>query len=275
MRMAEQAGFEKAVSGADAVINDPDVDVVVIATPHDTHAAFAAQALRAGKHVFCEKPLALTMDEVGDVESAWQNGVGATLFVGFNRRFSPAVGQIADHFRHGTGPMTITYRVSAGPLPKGHWYHNRWQGGRLLGEICHFIDTCSAIIGDSAVEVQAVGSAAGNEIILDENLIVTLRYPNGSLAAITYSSTGHLSTRKESIEILGRDHSAIVVDFAHVVLDGKMVLTGSDKKGYRSEVAAFRQQIISGSPANAQTALASTRTTLLAASRLATRQAGA
>ena len=96
-RLAERAGFERAVSGADAVIDDPDVDVVVIATPHDSHARLAAQALRAGKHVFCEKPLALTMEELDDVEAAWKES-GQVLFVGFNRRYSEAVQLVQEHF---------------------------------------------------------------------------------------------------------------------------------------------------------------------------------
>lgn len=120
-------GFERAVSGADSVIDDPDVEVVVIATPHDSHASLAAQALRAGKHVFCEKPVALTMDELNDVERAWR-GSGHVLFVGFNRRWSPSIQAVREHLSHGTGPLVVTYRVNAGTLPSEHWYHDRRQG---------------------------------------------------------------------------------------------------------------------------------------------------
>ncbi|MDP9072298.1 MAG: bi-domain-containing oxidoreductase, partial [Actinomycetota bacterium] len=122
-RLAERAGFEKAVSGAHAVIDDPEVDVVVIATPHDTHAALAARALRAGKHVFCEKPLALSMEELDDVEEAWRES-DRVLFVGFNRRWSDPVRLVREHFAEGKGPLVISYRVNAGTLPEDHWYHD-------------------------------------------------------------------------------------------------------------------------------------------------------
>lgn len=262
-RMAERAGFEKAVSGPDAVINDPDVEVVVIATPHDSHAHLATQALRAGKNVFCEKPLALTIDELDEVESARQQG-GGTLFVGFNRRWSEPIRLVAEHFSAGSGPLVITYRVSAGSLPATHWYHDRRQGGRLLGEICHFIDTCAAIVGSEAIDVCSMGSGIG-ERLLNEDVVIALRYPGGSLATISYAAAGHGSTEKERIEILGRDRSAMILDFAEVSLNGRAVPLRRADKGHKAEVRAFRESLWSA-PRD-QTAVASTRTTLLAVSR--------
>ena len=139
-RAAERHGFAKAVPGADAVINDPDVGVVVIATPHDTHAGLAARALAAGRHVWCEKPLALTVAELDQVEKAWRES-GCQLAMGFNRRWSPAV-LVARRVLAGiAAPKLVVYRVAAGPVPDGHWYHDRRHGGRLLGEVCHFVNT--------------------------------------------------------------------------------------------------------------------------------------
>ena len=135
-RTAERHGFACAVSGGSAVIDDPQTDVVVIATPHDTHAELAILALKAGRHVWCEKPLALTMEELDDVSRAWQ-GSGLQLAVGFNRRWSPAV-QAAQHLlAEVTGPKLLVYRVAGGRVPDGHWYHDRRQGGRVVGEVCH------------------------------------------------------------------------------------------------------------------------------------------
>ena len=264
-RLAEGAGFERAVSGAEVVIDDPDVEVVVIATPHETHAGLAARALRAGKHVFCEKPLALSAEELDSVEAAWRES-DRVLFVGFNRRWSEAVSRVAGHFAEGSGPLIVTYRVSAGLLPASHWYHDRRQGGRLLGEVCHFVDTCAAIVGTAAVAVRAMSSGRA-ELLLDDDLIVALRYSEGSLASISYASGGHAGTEKERIEVLGRGRSATIVDFRELFLNGRKAPLGQADKGHHAEAVAFRRAVLGDGDPGAS-AIASTRTTLLAAAGL-------
>jgi predicted dehydrogenase/threonine dehydrogenase-like Zn-dependent dehydrogenase len=255
-RFAERAGFEKAVSGADAVIEDPDVDVVVIATPHETHAALAARALRAGKHVFCEKPLALTEEELDDVEAAWRESA-CLLFVGFNRRWSEPVRVVEKHFAGSRGPLVITYRVSVGPVPEGHWYHDRRQGGRLVGEVCHFIDTCGAIVGTGPSAVSARAGTTG-ELALATDVVVTLAYPDRSLAAITYASGGHHRIEKERVEVLGRGRSAVIVDFREIVLDGVRSGDKRQDKGHLGLVSTFRRALAEGWD-SAPGALASSR----------------
>ena len=265
-RMAERAGFERAVSGGDAVIDDPDVDVVVIATPHDSHATLAARALRAGKHVFCEKPLALSMDELDDVEAAWREG-GGVLFVGFNRRWSPAVDAVRGRFAEaGTGPLVITYRVNGGTLPARHWYHDRRQGGRLLGEVCHFVDTCAAIVGEDALDVRALGTGGG-ERALAEDLAVALAYPDGSLATITYATGGHPGTEKERVEVLGRGHTAVINDFREVRIDGRAISVKAGK-GQPEQAAAFRRAVQTGDRVCTATAIATSRSSISAAATL-------
>lgn len=271
-RLAERTGFERAVSGPEGVLDDPHVDVVVIATPHDTHAAIAARALRAGKHVFCEKPLALSADELDDVEAAWREG-GGVLFVGFNRRWSPAVSRVVEHFDGASGPLVITYRVNAGTLPETHWYSDRRQGGRLLGEVCHFVDTCSALVGDDPLDVRATGAgASGHERLLADDVAVLLSYPDGSVAAITYAAGGPPSTDKERVEVLGRGRSAVIVDFRDVVLEGKQLPAAG--KGHVEEAHAFRRALASRDRTPALTAFATTRATLLAAAQLTQSGAG-
>lgn len=266
-RMAERAGFEKAVSGADAVIDDPDVQVVVIATPHDSHARLAAQALRAGKHVYCEKPLALTMAELDQVEAAWR-AADRVLFVGFNRRWSNPINIVRQHFSAGAGPLIINYRVSAGSPRASHWYHDRRQGGRMLGEICHFVDACEAIVGSNAIAVQAMTSNMAAERILAAGMIVCLRYGDGSLATISYASGGHSSTAKERVEVLGRQRSALIEDYRSVTLDGRRTMTGSSHtKGHQEAVAAFLETIRSG-VGDPSEVIKSMRTSLLAAYEL-------
>lgn len=265
-RMAESAGFEKAVSGAEAVIGDPEVDIVVIATPHESHAALVGQALRAGKHVYCEKPLALTMAELDDVEAALRES-GTVLFVGFNRRWSDPVRLVRAHLARGTGPLVITYRVAGGAIPPDHWYHDRRQGGRLLGEVCHFIDTCAAIVGSDAVDARGVGSGRG-EALLQTDLAIALRYGDGSVAAITYASGGHPGTAKERIEVHGRGRSVIIDDFREVHLDGHRQSRRGLDKGHKAEAQAFRAMLSEGGELtlDGSSAIATTRASLVALS---------
>lgn len=269
-QVAEKAGFEKAVSGAEAVIGDPEVGVVVIATPHASHARLAAAALRAGKHVFCEKPLALDEDELADVADAWRES-GTVLFVGFNRRWSAPVGMVADHFRGRQGPLVVTYRVNAGRLPDTHWYHDRTQGGRLLGEVCHFVDTCAAIVGHDAVDVTALGTGVG-ERLLAEDLVVSLAYPDGSVAAITYASGGPADVDKERIEVLGRGRSATLADFRAVALDGVDTRFRVQDKGHTRQLVEFRRAVLGGGSHVTEAMLGSTRSTLAAAAGLGRRR---
>lgn len=263
-RLAHQAGFARAVSGADELIADPDVQAVVIATPHDSHAELAARALRAGKHVFVEKPLALTLDELDGVEAEWRASE-CVLFVGFNRRWSPAVMAAREHFAAADGPLTVLYRVNAGRQAAGHWYNDRRQGGRLIGEVCHFVDTCSAIVGLDAHSARVISYGRG-ETLLRENLIATLQYADGSMASIAYLADGHLSLEKERVEIIGRGHVAVIEDFGRWTLDGTETRLPAKDKGHRAEVAAFRSAVQDG--ARLPDFVASMRTTLELAAAL-------
>lgn len=262
--LAEQAGFARAVSGADAVIDDPEVDVVVLAGPHDTHAPLAARALRAGKHVFCEKPLALTEAELDDLEAALDESEGV-LFVGFNRRWSAPVAAVRDHLAGSAGPLVLTYRVNAGSLPAGHWYHDRRQGGRLVGEVCHFVDTCAAVVGAAPTRAGSMAGNRGPERLLAEDLVVSLGWDDGSVAAITYAGGGHPSVGKERLDVLGRGRSATIVDYREVVLDGRARPVRPQDKGHATEARAFVDALRSGDRRPAADAIASMRATLRAA----------
>jgi predicted dehydrogenase/threonine dehydrogenase-like Zn-dependent dehydrogenase len=260
--IASKAGFRRAVSGATEVIRDPDVDAIVIATPHDLHAELTVEALKAGKHVYCEKPLALTLGELEDIESAWRASPGI-VFVGYNRRWSPAVTRVARHFA-GVDSVVITYRINAGEIPADHWYRDRRQGGRLLGEVCHFIDTCAAIAGESAIEVHA---AKGGSRRSGDDYAIVLRYPNGALASITYASGGHSKMEKERIDILGGGRSATIIDFREVIVNGRRERKGRQDKGHMAAMNAFRTAVLDGRGPD-DWWLTSTRTTLLAAADL-------
>jgi predicted dehydrogenase/threonine dehydrogenase-like Zn-dependent dehydrogenase len=250
--LARQAGFQRVASNPSTLVTDADVDIVVIATPHDTHAELVTLALEAEKHVFCEKPLALTSDDLARVVTAWRSHHGQ-LMVGFNRRYAPAVEQVRRHFAGKPGPLLVNYRVNAGELAKDHWYRDRRQGGRIIGEVCHFVDTCNAIVASPVRTVFASGQSQ-NELLLTEDVVVVLTYEDGSVATIHYAAHGHPRTPKERLDVIGRDHSATVDNFHRLTLDERAVrLPGKDNKGYVAELAAFRQAVGSGTVTSSMT----------------------
>ena len=191
-RAAERHGFEKAVSGAAAIIDDPDVSVVVIATPHEVHADLARQALSADRDVWCEKPLALTCDDLDAVEKVWRDS-GRQLTLGFNRRWAPAVLAAQRVLAEVQVPKLIVYRIAAGRVPDGHWYLDRRQGGRLLGEVCHFIDLAQALAGAEIEDAAAVLS--GDPTLGSDGVALALRFADGSIASVAYSSAQNYQPR--------------------------------------------------------------------------------
>ncbi|WP_235488580.1 Gfo/Idh/MocA family oxidoreductase [Frankia sp. AvcI1] len=263
---ADRHGFAGAVAGADAVLDDDDIDVVVIATPHATHAGLAARALERGRHVWCEKPLALSFDELERVEKAAAAG-GGVLVVGFNRRFSPPVRAARAALAARTGPLSTVYRIAAGAVPASHWYNDRVQGGRLLGEVCHFLDTCAALAGS---EVEAVAALAGREaeLLLAPDLAVSLRHADGSLSTVAYSSARPRGARKEQIEALAGSRLVRIDDYRELVVDGRSVWKGAQDKGHRDAAAAFLRMCRGGDAAVTAELLASSRATLAAADAL-------
>ncbi|WP_462203499.1 bi-domain-containing oxidoreductase [Frankia sp. CcWB3] len=263
---ADRHGFAGAVAGADAVLDDDDVDVVVIATPHETHANLAARALEGGRHVWCEKPLALSLDELNRVEKAAATG-GGVLVVGYNRRFSPAVTAARAALADRDGPLTLSYRIAAGPVPADHWYNDRVQGGRLLGEVCHFVDTCVALAGS---DVDMVTALAGREaeLLLAPDVAVTLRHADGSLSAISYSSARPRGVRKEHLEALAGSRHVRIDDYRELVIDGRSAWKGPQDKGHRAAAAAFLRMCRGSDTGVTAELLASSRATLAAADAL-------
>lgn len=259
-RLAERQGFARAVQGADAVLSDPDVDVVVVSTPHADHARLAIAALEAEKHVWCEKPPAITTEELDAIVEAWQAS-GRALMIGFNRRWSPMVTEIQAFI--GAAPKTIDYRVNAGPIPDGHWYHDPRHGGRIVGEACHSVDTCAAIVGAAPASIAVHAPGAGRD-----DAVLSLTFPEGSVASVVYSSHGHPRTPKERIEVFGGGHTALVDDFRSLTLDGRRHRLRRQAKGFSEEANAFRRMLDDGAGAEATAvSLAAMRALLLGLNR--------
>ena len=263
-QLVKDGAFEYAASSVADVIESPGVGTVVVATSHDSHAELVARALRAGRNVWCEKPLALTWEELDGVDKA--RSAGGVLAVGFNRRFSPGVAAVQSALAPGT-PRTVLYRVAAGTLPEKHWYHDRRHGGRLIGEVCHFIDTASALIGDDPVDVSAVGAGLLHETLLANEVSVTVRYSNGSMAVIVYTSAAG-RYGKEYVEVLCGNDRALIDDFQRAEVNGKTVWRGRQDKGHRAAVAQFKQDVERGFSEAITSSIATSRTTLAAAASL-------
>jgi predicted dehydrogenase/threonine dehydrogenase-like Zn-dependent dehydrogenase len=241
--VGEQNGFRFCVSSAADVIDDEDTNLIVIATRHDTHASLAQQALEHGRHVFVEKPLALTDEELEAVLAAAKQS-SASLMVGFNRRFSPLANRARDVFAGRLTPLSINYRVNAGRVPRGHWAHDPKEGGgRIIGEVCHFIDLMHFLTGSLTERVYAEAiSSSHDDVINDDSVFITLRFADGSNGSIAYVAEGDRAMPKERIEIFGGGKSFVIEDFrsANVFQDGRETKTSLRRqdKGQRAEILA-------------------------------------
>jgi predicted dehydrogenase len=236
-------GFESAGTDADAVLNDPRVHLVFIATRHDAHAELAIRALQAGKHVFVEKPLALTTEQLDAVAAAAADATGL-LMVGYNRRFSPMVSAIAGALR-GRGPRMMTVRVNAGDIG-GHWLNNpEIGGGRMIGEGCHFVDLLSALTDDARI-VEVRSQVAGSRDVA-QDFAVQLGFEDGSVGQILYTSLGDTSMGKERVEVFAGGVSAWIDDFTDGRIHGSKggKLRGSSK-GHGEEIDALLAAVKAG-----------------------------
>jgi polar amino acid transport system substrate-binding protein len=248
---ARNLGFARVAPEELAVIEDSGVDAVVIATRHVTHADLATQALEAGKHVFCEKPLALTEEELTRVLDAASRSQGV-LFVGFNRRFSPLLRELKSFV--GDAPLIANYRISAGRIPPSAWVHDLDSGGgRILGELCHFIDSLVFLTG---AHVQTVAAGAMDEPSLPmqarDNVAVSITLDDGSAATLTYVAAGASSIPKERLEAFASERTAILDDYTSLELhgnDGPLTeSSAAQHKGHAEEVRAFLESVRSGVP---------------------------
>ena len=248
-------GFRRTADSEAAVIADDSIDAVVIGTRHGSHARLATSALQAGKHVFCEKPLALTLEELNAVVSAARGSAG-TLAVGFNRRFAPLLVELREFVHGGAsgGPITATYRVCAGQLPASHWIHDPdVGGGRVLGELCHFLDALQYLTDSPIVAVYASGH--GGETVArqaHDNVVVTVTHANGSSGSIAYIARAAPTVGKERLEAFGPGGIGVLDDYRRAELHGA---SGSQRregrrqdKGHREEVAAFLEGVREGRP---------------------------
>jgi polar amino acid transport system substrate-binding protein len=261
--VAERYGFEFCTGNEKDILEDENINTVFIATRHDSHAEFVLKALKAGKHVFVEKPLCLTAEELSQIvdllnrQANISNGNSTQqlddstnrpiLMVGYNRRFSPLAQMIKEAF--GEGPMSMIYRVNAGAIPVDSWIQDtQFGGGRIIGEVCHFVDFLTFMNGSLPVSAYAAAMAHPNK--LNDVLNISLTYENGSIGTISYFANGDKGLPKERVEIYANGCTAVLNDFKvlSIYAHGKKrvkKLLGQDK-GQKTEVRRFIGAILDG-----------------------------
>ncbi|MEP6707595.1 MAG: bi-domain-containing oxidoreductase [Pyrinomonadaceae bacterium] len=252
--VGEKYGFRQCVSGADEVLGDDNVNLIVIATRHDTHAGLARQALERGRHVFVEKPLALNDQQLQSVLDVAARS-DRHLMVGFNRRFSPLALAARDFFNDTQAPLSINYRVNAGRIPTGHWIQDpREGGGRIIGEVCHFIDLMQFLTGAVTTRVYAEAIASrDHDAVNEDSVFITMRFADGSNGSIAYLAEGDKAMSKERVEIFGGGKTFVLEDFRSATLHSagkeKRLRLRSQDKGQANEVREVCRAVLEGGPA--------------------------
>ncbi len=238
--IAQQYKASYATTDYQDVLKDKDVDLILIATRHDSHAELALQALQAGKHVFVEKPLATTPAGLDAIMAFYADGTEnkPVLFTGFNRRFSSYAQEIKKHTDKRINPLFIHYRMNAGYIPLDHWVHE--YGGRIIGEACHIIDLMTFLTG-SRIKAVSVDSLipVNNKFRTSDNKAITLTYQDGSIATIHYFAVGSKEYSKEYMEVHFDEKSIALDDYRLLKgfsLKVNEIITARSQKGHFEEL---------------------------------------
>lgn len=248
-------GFRYCTTDFEELLHDRIINTVVIATRHHLHAQQVVAALKAGKHVFCEKPLCINQGELDDVVSTYEQAQTAGrrlhLMVGFNRRFAPMAVELRDFMARAQEPLMMHYRVNAGYIPRNHWIQDMEQGGgRVLGEVCHFVDFLTFLASAPVKSVQVAALPDGGRY-QEDNLVATLTHENGSVGVVTYVANGDKTVPKERVEIFGAGCVGLLDDFRRLELtrNGRTRKSQSwlrQDKGHVGELQAFAHAVASG-----------------------------
>ncbi len=245
--VAVKFGFNYCSTVPDDILNDKNINTVFIATPHSSHAELVIKALQAGKNVFVEKPLAITMSQLNSVIEA-ETVFKKPLMVGFNRRFAPISENIRNEFRDSSEPVVVNIRVNAGLIPKTHWIQNpEIGGGRIIGEVCHFIDLMQFFTGAEPVNVFAESLKTDNSVVTTfDNIAVIVKFSNGSVGNLVYLANGDKAMPKERVEVFGSGNTGVINDFKDGLFfrNGKSIRLKSTGKGHREEIKKYIDTLI-------------------------------
>jgi len=255
---ARKFGFRQATTDLNHVFENDDINTVVIATRHDSHASLVCRALDAGKHVFVEKPLAMNADELQRVTEAYHAAQRSSrpcrLMVGFNRRFAPQVQKMATLLRGVCEPKSFVMTVNAGAIPADSWLQDpKIGGGRIIGEGCHFFDLLRFLCGHPIAHIQSAMLGRHPALpIRDDKLTCTLTFADGSVGTVHYLANGHRSVPKERLEVFCAGRILQLDNFRTLRGFGwtgfRRLGSWRQDKGHRAEVAAFCQSITENQP---------------------------
>lgn len=227
VHLAKKFGIGYATTDTDSLVADPSINTLVISTRHDSHARWVCAGLRAGKHVFVEKPLALSRTELDEIERTHAAHPGQLLMVGFNRRYAPHIVATRQFLMSKPEPKNFVMTVNAGALPAGHWLADpRVGGGRIIGEGCHYIDLLRHMAGAAIIGVSAMGIGGG------DSTTITLSFADGSIGTIHYFTNGNKALSKERLEVF--------VSGSVIQLDNFRTLDGFGCSGLKKQ-RLFRQ----------------------------------
>lgn len=250
LHLAKRYKAENAVSDYKLILQDPDINTVMIATRHNLHAALICESLKAGKHVFVEKPLAMNTEELQHIIDTAHKHTENMLMVGFNRRFSPHIWKIKQMLNNRTEPLALTMTINAGSIPSHHWVHDpELGGGRIIGEACHFLDLMVDITGSSIQIVSALMMNQGVEV-QEDKMSISLGFKDGSVGTVNYFANGFRAYPKEVLEVFSEGRIFKLDNFRQTIGYGckgfKKYKTKRQDKGHAAECAVFVNRIQEG-----------------------------
>jgi len=235
-------GAEYCTSDYHQILDDPEVQVVVIASRNQQHAAQALAALRAGKHVFVEKPMALTEEECRDLYDAAQTS-GKHLTVGFNRRYAPSYIRLQEHLSKRTAPAVLSCRINSPGISGSYWMADPAIGGAILGEACHFVDLMYWLLNSEPLQVFASSLPTGSkDPIGQNNMAATFSFADGSIANLTYCTVGSRTSGGERVEAFAPGVGAFAENFKQTTVKTSFVRKSSSwfaEKGYDAQMRSF------------------------------------
>ncbi len=246
--LAKKHGITQSTTNYKNILNDQDIDTVLIVTRHNNHAKMVIESLNAGKNTFVEKPLAINIDEIAQIESVI-NQDSPSLMVGFNRRFSSHIQSLKKSLGNNPGPLNIIATMNSGFIPKDHWVHDTNQGGgRIIGEACHLIDVCVFLTG-SLVRSVCMNALGTSPSVNTDNASIILKFENGSNAVVNYFSNGNKKYSKEKLEVYSKERVWVVDNYqstkAYGVKGFKNLKTKLDK-GHQSQFNIYMKRIKNG-----------------------------
>jgi predicted dehydrogenase len=246
--VAKKFGIDKCYSTSSSIFSDEEINTVIIATRHNLHAAYVIEGLRNNKQVYVEKPLAFSEDELRDVIKV-RNKANQDVFVGFNRRFAPHIEKCREFLAKRNAPLFINYRINAGFIPSDNWIQSRVEGGgRIIGEVCHFIDLCQFLChsGYKSIFAQNIGRDE-----LRENVSIIIKFDDLSVANIHYLANGDKSFSKERIEIFCQNSIAVIDDFKKLELirnGRRKIHKAAQDKGHQRQIELWFKSIEKNQP---------------------------